>query len=831
MCFVEQVGDRPSWRRWTDGVPAVALWVRATLRRRWAATVVLAIVAGLAAGTIGASLQSARRAKDAVSRHQAHSRAYDLLLQACPREVGPAESFEQALRECVSPSVMARFDTEVVQGRDDVSATTVVATYVGAVFDPTARNGWGRGGVMYAVVGDDPIGFIRDQVLVSGRFADPAATDEVVVGERAAHVMGLHPGDVIRLASWRQDNVDAATSAGVLPDTKPFECKVVGVVRYDTDVQSSQEGDLTDATFPDAIYVEKGWVTAHGAEFATYGAAVAVRVRDGVDLQAFSLSVQADSHGWFMSPPEVGGNVDLPSLRRSVDSERQATLLFAIVGLAAGMAFVGLTLARQLRRELGDAPVLSAVGFTRSDVVLGAVIRSLAVGLAAAIVAGATIVLVSPFSPVGIAGRLEYEHPIRFDWVILSVVCMGTLLFFAFIAAVSILRVGVARRRSSRRVVVAPRLPPVPRMAALFARGWSPRMAGVVGAVAIGVAVAAGVIVASFDRVIDHPARYGAWWDVAVGQYSDPAEVQAAVGRLADNAAVADVGGMLEESTTAIVDGVGVPYIAVEPELGGMPTVSSAGRAPNAMGEIALGAQTARVLHKGIGDDVVVTSTNNDYSVTVNVVGIVVLNNPINDASNAGVGVLIVPQLVGKLADGTVTAQSLVVRFASGVDRKAAIASIVRDFGGSTRLAGPPGDLRNLQRLRSVPWLLASLIVVLALASLVHALVTMLQRHRQDLAVLAALGMTTRQRRRVGVGSGLLVIGLSVVIGVPAGLVVGRLVWRVVARRVFIPSGPVMPWLPAVFAPVAAATATALVALIAIRLVTRRVLAAELRSQ
>ncbi|MEP7204352.1 MAG: ABC transporter permease [Ilumatobacteraceae bacterium] len=810
---------------------AVALWVRTTLRRRWAATVVLAVLAGLSAGIVGASLQSARRADGAVQRHHERSRTYDYVMQACPPEAGVPESFEQVLRDCISPDVMTRFANEVLAPRDDVEQTTVLATYVGGVLDSTARNGWGRVGIMYVIVNDDPVGFVGRQVLVGCRFADPAAPDEVMVGEQAARVLRVHVGDVIQMASWSQDTIDSATSAGAPPNTTAFGSTVVGIVRYGRDVQSPQGGDLTEAAFPDALYAERGWVAAHGGNFATFGAAVGVRVRDGIDVTAFSTSVQEDSHGWFMAPPEIEGNVDLSALERSVSAERQATLIFALIGVLAGMTFIGLTLARQLRRELADAPVLSTLGFTRSYLLIGAVARSLVAGLAAGAVAGGVIVLTSPFGPVGVAGRLEYEHPIRFDVVVLLIVCVGAPLFFAGIAAATVVLVGTVRVHSVRRARASPPLGPVPRVAANFARGGSPRVAGLVGAVAIGATLAAGVLAASFDRVIDEPARYGAWWDVAVGQYSDPDEVDAALQQLSANSSVADVSGVLEEGTTAVLDGVGVPYVAIVTLLGDPPTLVSAGRAPVEVDEVALGAATARALHKGIGDTLTLTSTNNAYTSTVRVVGIAVLNNPINDMSNAGDGVMLTGQGVSEIVQGTITAQSLVVRLKPDVDRDAAIASIARDFGGSTRLAGPPTDLRNLQRLRFVPWMVAALIAVLALASLVHALVTLLQRHSGDLAVMAALGMTTRQRRRVGLGSGLVIVGLSSLVGVPAGLVLGRLVWRVVAHRVFIPSSPVMPWPPTVLAPLIAVAATVCVAAIAVRWVTRHTPAAQLRSE
>ncbi len=110
---------------------------------------------------------------------------------------------------------------------------------------------------------------------------------------------------------------------------------------------------------------------------------------------------------------------------------------------------------------------------------------------------------------------------------------------------------------------------------------------------------------------------------------------------------------------------------------------------------------------------------------------------------------------------------------------------------------------------------------MLALGSLVHALVTLLQRHASDLAVFAALGLTRGQRRRVGVVSRLALMGLSVLIGVPGGIVLGRWIWRVVARRTSVPSGPITTWAPTVLTPLCALLVATGVAAIVGRVLTR----------
>ena len=815
---------------------AIALWVRSILRRRRAATVVLAVLAGLSVGIVGAAFQAARRADGAVQRSTDRSRSYDLVLQGCPPEAGNPGglSFQELIERCIGNDAARRFATEVVAAVPGLENWTTVGTLVVGVLDSTAKNGWGHGVLIQAVGSPDPVGAIERSILVAGRFADQNAADELVIGERAARVGHIHVGDTIRLASWKQEDLDAASAQGIAPQTEPFESTVVGIVRTGKDVQTTSGADLTGEYLPDSLYAGPGWVAAHGDGLAMYGFAVGARLKDGPrGSQAFMDALQEGSRGWFIGPPGSTTDVDVSSLERVVDAERQAVLISAVIALIAVVVFVGLTLARQLRRELDEGAALSALGLTRRGLVAAAVIRALVVGMIAAALAATTMVVVSPAGPLGIARRLEYSHPIRLDWSVIVAVVVVVPLFLAAVAALSagLTARSLRRRARDQRIAATVPLGAVPRAALNFTRGGSPRLAVAVGAVAVAAAIAAGALVNSFDVVVRHPLKYGAWWDVAVGQYSDADAAQAGIDAVVRNPNVVDVAGFLEDSETAKVDGAVVPFISLLPYLGHPETVMASGRAPARADEAALGATTARRLHKGIGDTIEITSAAlSTLHQKVTITGIAVLNDPVTSSSNAGEGVVLHPDVALGLDIGQVS-QSIVVRLDPSVDRQAAIESVFRDFPGSARLAQPQTDLANLQRLRFAPWLIAALVGALALASLIHALVTLLQRHARDLAVLGVLGLTKRQRRRVGLGASLAIGTGSVLVGVPAGLVLGRWIWRVVARRISIPSGPLMAWFPTAMAPLTALVIAAVVATLATRWVTRRSPAVQLRTE
>ena len=817
---------------------AVVLWVRSVLRRSRVATVSIVLLAGVSAGVVGSAFQAVRRAEGSIERHAARSASYDVIVNGCPPEVpDPYElSFNDLVGRCLTNEMTRRLGTDIIDSLPEVEEWSTAGTLVAGVVDPTAPNGWGSVVLILAIGTHDAVGHVERQILVDGRFADPDAPDEVVIGELAARAGGIAAGDTIQLASWSQEHIDVPSSTGSAPETKPIESQVVGIVRFIDDVQPARGTDLTQAVLPDGLYAGPGWAEAHGSGFASYGFGVGVKLRNELaDLGALERSLAAAADGWTLPGepfPFVSG--DEPTLRRVIDIERQAVLVFAFIALVASMAFVGLTLARQLGRELADGAALVAVGFTRRNVLAGSLVRSLVIGLVAAVVAAVTMVAISPFGPVGIARRLEYSLEVRVDWSVLVSVLVAVPLFAGGVAVAVVAwstRMRQPRVRTARMTSTIP-LGAVARLSINVARGGSPRAAVGVGAAAVSVAICAGVMVASFDRVVAEPIRYGAWWDLAVGQYSDAGELAAGVELLRANPMVVDAAGFVENREIAVLDGVPVPFVSLDPFIGRPRTVMLSGRVPEAADEVALGAATALEMGMAIGDTLTVTSSEvTDVEVAVVVTGIAVLNNPVSSNSTAGSGIAVHLDLARRLSVRTPVAQSVVVRLAPSVDRQTAINSVVRDFRGSVRLAQPQTDLSNLGRIRFVPWLISTLVGILALATLTHALVTLLQRHRGDLAVLAALGMTRRQRRGVGPGAGMVIAACSIVVGVPAGLIAGRWVWRLIAARIYVPSGPVMPLAFTTIVALVAFAVAICVAAVPTLLLTRAAPARQLRAE
>jgi ABC-type antimicrobial peptide transport system permease subunit len=143
----------------------------------------------------------------------------------------------------------------------------------------------------------------------------------------------------------------------------------------------------------------------------------------------------------------------------------------------------------------------------------------------------------------------------------------------------------------------------------------------------------------------------------------------------------------------------------------------------------------------------------------------------------------------------------------------------------------PPSKVGNLSQIGSVPRLLAGALAALGLAGIIHALLIAVTRGRGDIAVARALGFTPRQARATIIWQGLATTAAAIVIGVPVGVVIGRVVWKQVADGVGAIDLVSIPWLAFAIIPTAALIAVTATAAIVGSLAARLHPAAVLRSE
>jgi ABC-type antimicrobial peptide transport system permease subunit len=121
-----------------------------------------------------------------------------------------------------------------------------------------------------------------------------------------------------------------------------------------------------------------------------------------------------------------------------------------------------------------------------------------------------------------------------------------------------------------------------------------------------------------------------------------------------------------------------------------------------------------------------------------------------------------------------------------------------------------PADILAYEKVRSTPVFLAGVLGLLALASVVHALVSVIRRRRRDLALLATLGFTRRQISSTVVWQATTMAVLGLAIGLPLGIVIARVGWTALANN--------LGTLPESVVPVLALTALALAAIVVLNL-------------
>ena len=214
-----------------------------------------------------------------------------------------------------------------------------------------------------------------------------------------------------------------------------------------------------------------------------------------------------------------------------------------------------------------------------------------------------------------------------------------------------------------------------------------------------------------------------------------------------------------------------------------------------------LGRDVLRRIGKGIGDQATVAV--GDHSVAMTIVGVALQPTAGDETTRLSDGGALPISTLGRLGLTTPVVQ-FVVSYRPGVDRDAARRSLIDQFGPVVLQPYPGGEVGDVAQLSSLPYVLAGLLVVLALGALLVILVGSVRRHRRDLAVLMTMGCVGRQIFGTAEWQAAALAVTALAVGVPAGLVLGRWAWQVVAGSVGSVSPVVVPSLATLV--VAAAT-------------------------
>jgi len=235
------------------------------------------------------------------------------------------------------------------------------------------------------------------------------------------------------------------------------------------------------------------------------------------------------------------------------------------------------------------------------------------------------------------------------------------------------------------------------------------------------------------------------------------------------------------------VDGTPTPTFGTKPVKGAIDFVVLSGRAPRAPDEIAFAPTTMKRLGLHVGDRVRVGSASTP---NVRVVGKALLPETSHTSYDQSAWMtadgLAAATPADAAASGDFTEDYLLLRWKPHTDTQAALARFKKLAGpdepfDSARATLPTG-VAVLGDLRVLPFSLAIFFALLAIATVAHALVTTVRRRRADLAILRSMGFTKRDSRVAIAWQATLLAIAGLVVGVPLGILAGRLAWKQLAN-------------------------------------------------
>jgi hypothetical protein len=769
-------------------VRAVAMLLRAQLRRHWRSWLALAALVTLVGGLVMAAAATARRTAAAFPGFLAQH-GYDAVVYSSH----PLPSLARI------PQV-----THVTSAPGPI----VVGARCASCRKPIDQGSFGVFEVPPADLG-------RMLKLLSGRMPDQSKPDEAVVSYTLARDNGVRIGSVIQVLTPTPAQLRLGPSKVSLAVIPRHSFRVVGLVTAENEFPtgSGPRYDLYPTTAYDAA------VRHRAVTLQVYY----VRLRHGTaDQPAF------DNH---LRPMQTLGaddlDIDAAAVQRAIGPQVVGWWVLAGLAALAGLAVIGQAAGRQFVADQDDHQALAAVGLRAGQFVSLGLARAAMIGAVGAAGAVALAAALSPLTPVGEA-RLATGSP---GGVVIDplVVVAGAL---ATVAVVVVLSAWPAVRNARRQRGDPPRRPaPAPLVRALagtgappsavigvrhaLERGRGPRpvpvgtaLLGMVMAVAALCATA--VFGASLTRLISSPALYGAPFQAEFtnqGAGSGAVLTGALLTSLRRDPAITRI--TLATVAEIEVNGQHVRSLAVSAVRG--PALISAvdGRLPRGDRDIMLGAATMRAVGARPGGTVRVTIpdpvTGAAHTARFRVVGRASFLPSFGTGGLGNGAAMTVSALTavqcppgGDRAACRDHARrgvmySVLARSAPGPAGAAALARYTSRYRSYIAIPQEPVELVNFGQSVSFPLLFGIALSLFGAATMVHLLLVSVNRWRTEAGLLKVLGFLRRQVAAVVSWQATVVALVGIAAGVPLGIAVGRIAWRLFATNFGVVPVPVVP--------------------------------------
>src|SRR5271157_267452 len=769
------------------------VWLRlhADVRLRWRALAALALLLGIICGVVLTAAAGARRTDTAYPRLLSWANAAQVNI--FPEGTGLTGYYAALAR---LPQVAA-MSTQVAY-QTVIPARHGVPEQVDSFSSP-----------------DRAFGVSADRVkILQGRLFDPAAAGQAMIDPQLASLEHLRPGGTLHLLGVPDNSKTGNPNV-------PLVFRVTAIVVFDTEIVPAN----TNFTEPMALLSAPFSATRAG-RMISFDDVAGVRLRPGASMTAFLSAAQMLAKRY---PATVRLNIISPTdqvaaTERAIRPEAVALAVFAVLAGLIGLAVVGQLLARQLVLDSAEFPILRALGMTRASLAVLGLARLAAVTLAGAVIAVAVAVAASPLMPIGPARLAEPAPGIEVNLAVLG----------AGLAGIAILPLAVlipAAWRAAGRArgplgVAEPATPARPsRLGSALGRAGS--VAGSIGVrmafepgrgrtavpvrsalagtvVAVAAVVAAAVFGASLITLVGTPRQYGQNWNQELDLEFEGVPGSAGAKVLSVEPAVTEYAAGNYGQLT--IGGEIVPAIGLDAVRGGGYLTLLSGRAPSVPGEIALGAQTMRAIHRRLGQTVrvtvnLLTTSGPAAQRTMRIVGVAVFPSFGRSSfapTDLGTGAVVPASVLSARSEPGATSfcgtsgtcyNFFLLRYRPGTDLNAAAARLTAAVTaggcpiGSCAVTADqrPGDIEHYAAIRDTPLVLGAVLALLAVGTLAHVLLTSVHRRRRDLAVLKTLGLVRSQVLRVVAWEASALAAAALLIGLPLGVLAGRWAWALFA--------------------------------------------------
>jgi hypothetical protein len=747
------------------GSATIGLCLRPQWRARWRGLLVVALLAGVSVAAALTAFAGARRSVTA---------------------------FDRLLEETGTPNVGVSVD-----GAPDPALLERAATVPGV-------KGIGQAAFMTFAPADDELrpgidtvavgllaesgASIVDPVVEEGRHFAPDRVDEIMLNPAMADLLHAQVGDRLTLVSFTEDAFGQFEETGVAPepDGPEVEVTVVGIGKVAEDV--------ADAPDP-IIEVTPAFVERFSDEVATFTGTI------GVIADEERIEEVVDGLRDVYPDAAVGQEQDLE--RRIEDGIRVQVIAlwtFGAVMAAAGLLAGAQALARQVSLLATENPARRALGMTTGQLVAMGTLLAVPAVLAAAALAVGGAIAASPLLPAGLAGQAEVDPGVAVDVPVLAFGALGLVVVVLLAAATSAWRAAVAdtgagapRPSAASRLAAWAGLRPPPLMGLRNALepgsgATSVPVRSVLVGVVVGVAGVAAVVTftAGIRHLFDTPRLWGATHDAVLEAGEDPEALEETVaGLVADEDVDAVAVVSFHEGVPALVRGREVPLNlrAVDTHKGDIRVTVRDGAAPARADEVAIGRSRLHELGLEVGDTL--RFRGDGQVVPLRVVGEAV----VPDVDEVDSSVVVTRPALERLGLDDATLVEVSVGLAPDADR----AAVSERHGGVGFDVERPSIVDNLDELGALPTALVVLLAALAIAAAAHGLASVVRRRRREFAVLRSLGWTRGQVALAVEWQAAVIAGIGVVVGLPAGIVLGRQVYRIVGNNIGVVIEPVVP--------------------------------------